>query len=429
MSHKPDASFPKALVTAELEAAYRFFNNVGVKPAGILEPHVCRTLDRMSAEAVTLVVHDSSIISFNSEGYREGLTLSRGEKQQFLLHCSLAVAGDGSRKPHGVLAASYHVPVRTADKLLQDRWADHVRDVHALGLAAASVVHVMDREADDYEVLDLLSGLNGRFVIRVQHNRKLANDGRLRETLGRAQARAERLVPLSRRSAASSGPKQRSIHPAREGRTARLAISSASLVVPRPRTAVHALSEALALNVVRVWEPDPPEGETPVEWLLYTSEPIETIEDILRVVDWYRARWTIEEYFKALKSGCALEKRQLGDLHALTNALALFIPIAWQLLLLKSQARERPAAPACDVLTADELQVLRAAARKPLPDQPTIQDAVLAIAALGGHLKHNGAPGWQTLASGYEKLRLLLAGWNLRHNAEAGTLAPARDQS
>ena len=150
--------------------------------------------------------------------------------------------------------------------------------------------------------------------------------------------------------------------------------------------------------------------------MLYTSEPIDSDEQVLKVVDWYRARWTIEEFFKALKQGCALEKRQLADFHGLTNATALFLPIAWKLLLLKSEELSRPREPAATVLEPDELEVLRLLSNKPLSDTPTIREAVYAIAALGGHLKHNGTPGWQTLARGYDHLRAVLEGYRLRRD-------------
>ena len=91
--------------------------------------------------------------------------------------------------------------------------------------------------------------------------------------------------------------------------------------------------------------------------------------------------------------------------------LALFAPIAWHLLLLRSQARDDPEALATTVLAPTQLKVLRAFAQKPLPEKPTVRDAYLAIAALGGHIKHNGDPGWQTLGRGYEKLITLVEGW------------------
>ena len=76
--------------------------------------------------------------------------------------------------------------------------------------------------------------------------------------------------------------------------------------------------------------------------MLLTSETITTADDALRVVDWYRARWVIEEFFKALKTGCAIEKRQLETFAALSNAVAFFGPMAWQLLLLRHQAQNAP---------------------------------------------------------------------------------------
>lgn len=430
MSSKPESSFPKAMSSAELEGAYRFFANPQVTPEAILGPHVRETLARVRRDAVTLVVHDSSTLSFNSEGYRDGLAPISDYKQQFVVHCSLAVCADGTRRPHGMLVASQHVPVGKRDGQFQNRWADHIREVAGLGLSAESVIHLMDREADDYEVFDLLTHVGGRFVVRMQYNRQLVEHGRVRDALLQVRAETERTVPLSRRFK-PGGAKQSKIHPPRVERLAKLSFGGFRAEIPRPATATQATSEQLGLNVVYVWETEPPPGEAPIEWVLYTSEPIDTTEQLLQVVDWYRARWVIEEYFKALKTGCAVEERQLGDLHSLSNALALLLPIAWQLLLVRSEARERPDTPASELLMSDEIQVLRAAAakRRPLPVNPTIEQAMLSIAALGGHLKHNGPPGWQTLARGYQELRLLLEGWRLRIAVESGTLPQIWDQS
>lgn len=413
----PAQSFPQSLSPAELEAAYRFFGNVKVRPEVILRPHVHQTLARIAGTEEVLVVHDSTTVSFTSDGSRDGLTPARGEKQSFFVHCSLAVRADGTRRPEGVLAASYHVPTEAENGVLQDRWGAHVSAVHGLGLSPDRVIHLMDREADDYEILALLHHIGGRFVIRVQHNRRL-EDGRLRDVLNATQIQVEREVPLSRRRG-KAGPKQRKIHPPRQARMARLAVGGTTLTILRNPNAARSRREELTLNVVRVWEPEPPEGEKPVEWLLYTSEPIETDDELLRVVDWYRARWTIEEYFKALKSGCALEARQLGDFYALTNATALLLPMAWKLLLLKNASSDNPLQSATAVLDSDELEVLRRISKRALSDTPTAVEVLYAIAAVGGHLKHNGAPGWQTLARGYQQLQATLFGWNLRRLFES----------
>ena len=143
-----------------------------------------------------------------------------------------------------------------------------------------------------------------------------------------------------------------------------------------------------------------------MHWTLTTTEPIATPADVLRIVDAYRARWVIEEFFKALKTGCSFERRQLGSYHALLNALAVSLPIASLLLRLRSVGRERPEAPARDVIDEKLLAILCTLARRPVPPAPTARDVMYAIAGLGGHLPRNGDPGWMTLGRGMEQLLL-----------------------
>ena len=425
VSRDPSGSLPRVLSGAELEAAYRFLGNVKVDPDAILAPHIHQTRGRIANQELVLVAHDSSTVSYNSEGEREGLTPARGTKQSFMVHCSLAIRADGSRCAEGIVAASYHIPTDAEAGSLQKRWGEQVLKLHSLGIAPSKVIHLMDREADDYELLDLLTGIGGRFVIRVQHNRS-TEEGRLRSILGSAVIHAEREIPLSKRGG-KVGPKQKRIHPPRKTRLAKVAIAATSVTIQRTTTSAGAARKELTLQLVHVWEASPPAGEPGVEWLLYTTEPVDTAEQVLQVVDWYRTRWTIEEYFKALKSGCALEKRQFGDFYTLTNTTALFLPIAWKVLLMKSESREHPDEPAELVLDGDELTVLRIKAEKPLPESPTVSDVTRAVARLGGHLKHNGPPGWQTLARGYERLSGLVEGWKLHRDFEAGRSCNAVD--
>ena len=126
----------------------------------------------------------------------------------------------------------------------------------------------------------------------------------------------------------------------------------------------------------------------------------------------------IEEYFKALKTGCQYERRQLESAHSLLNALAVLAPVAWRLLLLRHLGRHAPKRPATDALTPGQLDVLHAVARRPMPKRPTVKDAMLAIASLGGHLLRNGDPGWLVLGRGMHDLLLLELGWRARDQAE-----------
>jgi hypothetical protein len=150
--------------------------------------------------------------------------------------------------------------------------------------------------------------------------------------------------------------------------------------------------------------------------MLFTSEAVSSLAEATSVVDHYRARWVIEEFFKALKTGCAFEKRQLTTFDGLVRALAIFIPIAWRLLVLRSLGRAPRQRPARRVLDVEQLLLLRALLADrgySLPGNPSIRDAMLGIAALGGHIRNNGDPGWLVLGRGFTRFIEAEAIWRL----------------
>ena len=174
------------------------------------------------------------------------------------------------------------------------------------------------------------------------------------------------------------------------------------------------MPKTIDVNVLHVFEQDAPDGQEPVDWLLYTTEPLETVAQIEAVVDYYRCRWQAEELNKALKTGCVVQERRLESLDALTTMLALSLPIAVELLALRTLTRADSTCPANTVLTTQQLAALRHISHRPLPKKPTVQDALWCIAGLGGHIKNNGAPGWQVLQRGMEKFVAFAAGWCAR---------------
>jgi hypothetical protein len=190
---------------------------------------------------------------------------------------------------------------------------------------------------------------------------------------------------------------------------AKLEVSAGSVEIPRTRRASRTTPTALRLNFVLVKEVEVPQGAAPVTWRLVTDLPVSTPEEIARVVDIYRKRWNIEEFFKALKTGCSFNDHQLESYEALTKLLALLLPVAWKLLDLCTVARIEPEAPATVVLTAQQVQCLRILHDKQHPkakmvEKPTVKQAIYALARLGGHFTHNGDPGWQTLGRGLQRV-------------------------
>ena len=71
---------------------------------------------------------------------------------------------------------------------------------------------------------------------------------------------------------------------------------------------------AVAVNVVLVREPHPPEGDVPVEWVLLTSLSIDTVKQVRQVIAYYSVRWMVEVFFRTLKSGCRAEERRFEQI-------------------------------------------------------------------------------------------------------------------
>jgi hypothetical protein len=420
----PDRSFPKAAGSdAALEATYRFLGNEAVTPEAVLEPHVRATAGRCTGAGAVVVAHDSSEFKFSTE--REGLGRVTGDTTHgFLGHFALAMAAR-DRAPLGVLGmqtvfrgrgvrAPPHNERRPMIERESQRWVDLVRRADAELGADVSAVHVMDREADGYEILATLVAEQRRFVVRLQFDRATDTSigrGRISDVLRGKRALLTRHVTLSARSPQRDDPPSRGKkHPYRRERSATLSVSACSITILRPSHLGARLPERLRLNVVRVHEKNVGRGVAPVEWRLVTSEPVETTDDVAAIVDAYRTRWVIEEFFRALKQGCAYEKRQLESKHALLNALAVFTPVAWQLLALRQLSRDDAEMPANRVLSPMKVMLLQRHPDVKLRDEPTIRDAMLAVAKLGGHIRNNGDPGWQVLGRGYEDLLLLERG-------------------
>ena len=425
LAERPDASFPKALDDAELEAAYRFFGNDQVTPEAILAPHFRQSARRAAELPQVIVAHDTTQFEFTGQAKREGLGhLIKPSAQGFFGHFALAVSADGERRPLGLLALETIFRLKkpigqknwTPEQSLGEsaRWLRGIEAVEEQLAGLCQAIHVKDREGDQYAVLAALSDADRRFVIRSFQDRRLAGDdeARLRAAARAAKVTLRRDVPLSPRPRID-GPKGKR-HPARRHRIARLSFAVTTVELKRPPDAPKATSGTLRLNVIHVFERKPPRGEPAVEWFLLTNLPVDTDDAVAFAVDCYRARWSIEEFFKALKTGCQFEKRQLESAHSLLNALAILAPVAWRLLLLRHLARSKARTPATSALTAKQLEVLRAVAKKPLPSRPSARDAMLAVAALGGHLKSNGDPGWLVLGRGMHDLLLLELGWRAR---------------
>jgi IS4 transposase len=436
LAANPTASLPDALVTdAELEGAYRLFSNERVSFERLIDAQAAGTVERARGSGVVLAVHDTTQCAFRHADPSEVGYLNTG-KAGFLLHLSLLVDTREWKRPLGLTHAevlprskpprrgkkrrrSNHESAKDPDREFL-RWQRGIeRTAARLADSGVDVIHVADRESDSYALMAACLQMKGRFIFRARNNRTAVHEGEavpIRELIDGAEVLLEREVPLSRRL---SGPQRmiRRIHPERESRTARLCFTRTKATLRRPNIVGAHMPKTIEVNVLHVFEQDAPRNQEPVDWVLYTTEPLDTKKQLETVVDYYRCRWQIEELNKALKTGCVVQERQLESFDALTTMLALSLPIAVELLALRTLARANEHSPATELLSEPKLAALRHLSHRPLPEKPTAQDVLWCIAGLGGHIKNNGQPGWQVLQRGMEKFVAFASGWCARESA------------
>lgn len=428
----------------QLTLAYRWLRNEFVSSEDLLAPHAAETVRRAAASEHPLVaIHDGTEMSFGGSVRREGLGHLANGGQGFLAHITLLAAlGEKCVEPLGVpvvspLFRAEPKPKRSGRAIAQEPgpeslvWMKNVSAVEELLGRRGSVVHVMDRGGDSFRRLHELQTLACRYVVRAKYDRNVIEEDREIQLLSQSMERAQevlltRTIVLSSRHPGELDKSKRALkgakfartpgvkkaHPPRKEREAHLHVVAQTVSFLRPKSESRALPTEVTVNVVRVFEPSPPEGLTPVEWLLLTSEPVATADQVARVVDIYRARWLIEEFNKALKTGgCDYESLQLETRESFLNMLSLMVPMAWALLRMRALSRSVPDAPASRVFSQDELTVLAALRQKPFSSSPTVREATLALAAYGGHLKRNGEPGYLILGRALRDLRLAVDGY------------------
>jgi len=431
-----DSLVEQAGSVAALEATYRFLSNRRVSPEVIFEGHARKTAERAACHRRVLIVHDTTEFRFGGSKERKGLgRVSTSKRDGFLAHYSICLAPDGEPLGSLELLAWSRLDDQKRPKSngsLRDpnreslRWAEAAERASQRLAGRCTAVHVMDREGDHFELFASLLDCSERFVIRVAHDRRLrkgrGRDGypMLNDTLGSAPVRFTRRVQLGRRERDGATSKQK-VFAEREPRSALLEIRARTIEVHRSHQRAEHLPDSLSLNFVEAKEVGAPAGATPVIWRLITTEPVNTESEISEVIDIYRKRWIIEEFFKAIKTGCRFESHQLEDIKALLVALVIESAIAWQILRLRHVARGDPNALGDALLTSLQRETLHRirASRGVSVHTLTVQTVIDELARLGVHLPNNGPPGWLVLKRGLRKLNLVAEGVSLAEHTSA----------
>lgn len=446
MCRHPGGTLPDKLNQPKmLRAFYRLVNREEVKHDVLLDSHTDETRRRIAAlaasehiavvsaddsaetappnpaansAATVLLLHDATELDYTTlKALQERLgQIGQGTRRGYICHNSLAVRAD-TGETLGLTSQILHhrpkVPKNETAKQSRDR-ADResrlwVRGAAASGPAPAGVlcVDVSDSLSDTFEYLYYEVTHGRHFVLRARENRKLAEAFEGEQYL----FDAVRKLP-----SAGTRPLEVKASPGRTARktTVHVSFSKVRIAPPREKLGEYA-NVPLEFWAVRVWEPNTPAGEEPLEWILLTNVPVETFADACERIEWYERRWIVEEYHKGLKTGCGIETMQFDTVEALEPAIAVIAVVATTLLALRDAARAPDAEtrPATEVVDPVYVEVLAAHYGKRLGTKPSVKAFYMHVARLGGHQnrKCDGFPGWITLWRGWMKLQSMVDGY------------------
>jgi hypothetical protein len=430
----PSGSLPEQTTDmADLKAAYRLFGCEDVNFEAIAGPHWEQT--RQRPPGTYLVLDDTTELDFGIRRAIRGMgRTGNGGGWGFLLHSALVVSAEGE-EIIGLAGQKirYRKPKpkkeNTTQRLKRDReselWGQVVDRVGPPG-EGVHWVHVMDRGADNFEVYCHCREQHADWVVRVTQKGRnvIVGDGTTmplsKHLKSLPLAGAYELQLRAHGAQPARGHRKKRV--AQPARTAKLEVRIGALHMPFPNHKSPYLKRLspspIAMWVVHAVEVDAPKDAEPVEWILLTSLPVGSFKDAWRILGYYEKRWLIEEWHKALKTGCRVECRQLKSKEGLERITALLSVVAVRLLQLKSAARTNPDRPAGQVVPLSWIKML-VAARKRLKNATvatmTIGEFYRELAKLGGFLgrKLDGEPGWITIWRGWQKLYLLVRGAEL----------------
>ena len=372
-----------------------------------------------------LAIQDTSEINFHTiPGRRRGLGKTKGGGRGLLLHAMVAIdAHSGSclglvggriwtRRGRVKIAHEK----RCSENKESHRWIATADQAKAVLADAAIVTVVGDRESDIFAAWARVPDANVHLITRSMHDRRLANGDSLYATAERFAFTTTRLVALPEREGK------------RSARLATLSVRFGKVELARPcNTPDRNLPESVALTFIEVIERDPPRGTAPVHWRLLTTHEDANADAAWQIVDWYKKRWTIEQFWRLLKQqGLRLEDSQVETADRLIKLAAIAAKAAIITLQLL-QARDAPSSePASIAFTTDEIAVLdglnsRLEGKTSLQKNPnpkaSLRWAAWIVAKLGGWDGYPSSkpPGPITFKNGLQRFHAIADGWSLRN--------------
>lgn len=445
LGERPTASIPAACGGHnEMLAAYRFFDNPKTTFEAVLAPHRERTLERMAAQPVVLLVQDTTELDFTrpQQQMQGAGSLDGSSRCGAFLHPLVSFTPDGT--PLGTCWAETWTrdepsnETRTEksqrrkktpieDKESQ-RWIDGLRQGREIAqqLTGVKCVCIADSEADIYELfVEPRGAMPVEWLVRSGQIRTVVNEGEdaedpacyLRDAVESRPVLFTQEISVRGRLQPKVKCDTRRRRQPRDCRKAQVEVRSASVIL-QPPVRLRGQLRDVPVNLVQVREVDPPAGDEPVEWLLITTLPIDNVEQVREIIRYYATRFMIEVLFRVLKSGCRVEERRFEHIDRMLPCVAVYLIVAWRTLMICRLGRSSPDLDCEAVFDPAEWKAVWMAVtrKKPPRHAPKLAEILPLIAQLGGYVNTPGRkdpPGPLTLWMGLQRMYDLALAWNV----------------
>jgi len=408
----PEANIPQACGSrAKTKAAYRFLEHSDIDLDNMLDPHYQATQLRIKKEKVVLGIQDTTSLNYSGHANDELGALARKSTgaHGIILHDTLALTPEGvplglidiqtwCRKKERGLRDKRKIAIEDKESIKWLKSYDALKNVQKV-CKNTLCVSVGDRESDVFDLFEHVrkEDSDPHLLIRASRNRCLEEKGEhLWDTLKNQLIAGQVEITVPRK-------------PGKKQRTATLSIQYKQVEI----RATNGRKTTVKLWAVFGNELAPPEGETPISWMLLTTLPVLSFDDAEEKLKWYVIRWQIEVYHKIIKTGCGVERRQLNNLKKLEACIAIDLVVAWRIFFLTKYSREYPNEPCTINFEDDEWQALYIFVNQTqnLPKTPpSIKEAVHMLASMGGFLgrKSDGHPGPITIRRGLTQLSTII---------------------
>lgn len=316
---------------------------------------------------------------------------------------------------------------KSTSKLFQEResfkWVEGAKNSQKVLSAADMITHVLDSDADSFEVFEHLISLGDEFVIRTHHNRQVfwqdaANEqktSKVKECLNKNSLLGVYEIDLP---ALNFYSKTHGKQIQRKARTAKIEVRSCQVKILLPSQLKNTAAQPLDLWLVQAKEvtENLAEGVIPIQWNLMTTHACHTFEKARQVIGFYDNRWMVEQLFRTMKTkGFNLEATELETFDGILKQTVMAYQAATKVLQLVYARNKADAQPIEEVFDKEEQKVLKYVneqyegntLKQKNPFSPTQTSwATWIVARLGGWKGYQSQrlPGPITLKRGLDKL-------------------------